>query len=780
MTILKPTIARRGSFFRKSLAWVLTITCLPVSLIGIVLYYAGSDRIVNEVNGAYRTQLQQSIQRLDDYLTQLELYSAQLGFNPEFDRSLATVDFARQFQQTNDLIKTLRLMKETNPLIDSVYLYLKDANKLIGDSDGVRTIETEKDRGELANLLDQGSPIYWRNSLAEIDNPDKPKPAVVVKLPGGSWYKPFGAFILYIKQEELDLLVQRLTPQSGVSFLVDDSQSYVTTLPDDGEDRQLADELLSRMAALDISSPRTSAYKWNGQTYSVSYGKLPRFGGIGAGWTYVTATPLTHIMAPVASMSKLIVLVSGFGLLAALLLGWLVSNKIYDPIRRLTKLLHGHQVTARTGDEIQLIENEWRQLLTEKVALQHRLKEQLPAMRERFLMQLLQGSLQALTESEARGKLKQLGWDTDDQGFAVVVAKLHAPLQAEAALSDKDKQLATFAASNVMTELFESRYAMLHLINAQNLCVELLIVLGDGRPMAEARQELLQLGSDVMKTVNNVTRMNTTLVVSRPTDRLVDTPGVLGLTRSALRFRDPETGSQLLDMDDFVLEGGQPVRFPYELERAVVHAVGTGLEEEAVRNIREFVRALQNDASTELMVHQGMMKLLGSVMDVVLRAEVNPHVLYGGVHLYEKLLHISDPEEMVHWFQHELIRPFIRTITDTSDRELKSILEQVLRRIDTEFTQNISVESYAEEYGTSPYKLRKALKQASGMNFIDLVMQKRLDKCKELLVTTDMKVNDIAERLGYQPSYLIRIFKKGEGMTPGQYRERMESSQTPR
>lgn len=773
-----PARTKRGSFFRKSLALVLTITCVPVSLIAIVLYYAGSDRIVEEVNSSHQIQLHQSIQRLDDYLTQLEVYSAQLGFNPEFDESLAAVDFAQQFQQTNDLIKTLRLMKETSPLIDSVYLYLQAANKLIGDSNGVRTIESEKDRASFANLLVQSSPIYWLNSLAEIDKPDPPKPAVVVKLPGGSWYKPYGAFIIYIKQNALDQLVQKLTPQAGVAFLLDDSQSFLTTPPPvDTDDRKLAEKLRLQLAKQENSSPETSAYEWNGQTYSLSYGMLPRLGGIGAGWTYVTATPLTHIMAPVAAMSKLIVLVSGFGLLVALLLAWLVSNKIYDPIRRLTKLFHPFKETAHSGDEIQFIENEWKHVLTEKLLLQDRLKAQLPAMRERFMMQLLQGSLHNLTENEARGKLNQLGWEIDNSYLAVVVAQLHGISASDAAFSDKDKQLATFAASNIMTELFEAHYAMIHLINAQGLCIELLIVIDGSKPKTEAKQELTRLGSDFSTAVSNVMRMKSTLVVSKLTECLVDMPGVLEQTRSALRFRGPDTGNQFLDMDDFVLEGSQPVRFPYELERKIVHAISIGLEEEAVRLIREFVRALQSDASTELMVHQGMMKLLGSIFDAVLRAEENPYVLYEGAHLYEKLLQISDPEEMVLWFQHELIRPFIQTITDTEDRELKSILEQVLQRIDAEYAQDISVESYAEEYRTSPYKLRKALKQATGMNFIDLVMQKRLDKCKELLVTTDLKVSDIAEKLGYQASYLIRIFKKSEGMTPGQYREKMELEQ---
>lgn len=46
-----------------------------------------------------------------------------------------------------------------------------------------------------------------------------------------------------------------------------------------------------------------------------------------------------------------------------------------------------------------------------------------------------------------------------------------------------------------------------------------------------------------------------------------------------------------------------------------------------------------------------------------------------------------------------------------------------------------------------------------------------MEKAKELLRDTDLKVNEIAAEVGYQPSYLIRVFKKNTGVTPGQYRE---------
>jgi YesN/AraC family two-component response regulator len=85
---------------------------------------------------------------------------------------------------------------------------------------------------------------------------------------------------------------------------------------------------------------------------------------------------------------------------------------------------------------------------------------------------------------------------------------------------------------------------------------------------------------------------------------------------------------------------------------------------------------------------------------------------------------------------------------------------------------DISLEECAETFQTTPFTLSKAFKQINGMNFIDYLTLLRIEKAKELLSNTDMKVNEIAEHIGYQPSYFIRLFRKFEDMTPGQYRDR--------
>ena len=58
---------------------------------------------------------------------------------------------------------------------------------------------------------------------------------------------------------------------------------------------------------------------------------------------------------------------------------------------------------------------------------------------------------------------------------------------------------------------------------------------------------------------------------------------------------------------------------------------------------------------------------------------------------------------------------------------------------------------------------------------LQFITQKKIEKAQLLLVTDDRTVQDIAQAVGYSDSsYFVRLFKKKVGMTPQEYRNKME------
>lgn len=775
----------RGIMFWKNLGLVLLISCIPMIFIGVILYEVGTKRIGVEANRAHEAQLSQSIQQIDDYLSALEKFTVRVAFDPGFDDKLARMDFIDQFQTTKDLMKSLNLMTESNPLIQSVAVYLKDADLVIGDESGMVYVQTEADRSLLRSLLNKEEIIYWDYGLKKLNKPGTAYKAVIVRLPGGQTHNSFGAFLIYLDQARLDSLAQQLVSGEGVAFLLDETGNYLTGPTDRMASRgklQLAEAMRSRIIEENLGE-NTFILESDRQPYSVSYGKIAKLGGR---WTVVSATPLSQITAPVTSMSRLIVTISGFGLLIGLLLSWFASQRLYAPIRRLKRMFEAGRrdrpeeaADDRRTDEIAYIERQWTAHVQERQALSARIDEAIPTLRESFVLQFIQGQLYTHTEQEIVSQLRRLQWDIEGKRFAFLIAHLHGLTGLGDKFSERDDQLLTFAASNILLELSSERIGMAQVINFQDLTVGAFLVLEPtdhtvpllGRQSGQD-ERLGRLAREFTEALNNVLRIKATIVLSKVIAKVTECPQALEQARQALRFRDVRTSNQVLDMSDFMHKSAGHTRFPAELERDIVQAVGMGLGDEAVRLTREFMQALQSGDSTEWMVHQGMMKLLGAIHDAMIKYNINPYTLYEGGHMYDQLMALSEPDEMLDWFEHRVIRPFIKDLSIAYDADLRGTIEELLKRIEAEYLTETSLEQYANELDMSAPRLSKAFKQMTGVNFIDYVTRLRLEKCKELLCGTDMKIHEIAELLRYQPSYLIRIFKKNEGLTPGQYREK--------
>lgn len=110
--------------------------------------------------------------------------------------------------------------------------------------------------------------------------------------------------------------------------------------------------------------------------------------------------------------------------------------------------------------------------------------------------------------------------------------------------------------------------------------------------------------------------------------------------------------------------------------------------------------------------------------------------------------------------------------------------ESVIRRA-TEYIQenfsnpDISLHLTAAHVGLSPAHFSMVFSQKAHHTFIDYLTQLRLEKAKELLSNTDMKLSQIALEIGYnEPNYFSYVFKKREGMTPKEFRTRAQGTQS--
>lgn len=93
--------------------------------------------------------------------------------------------------------------------------------------------------------------------------------------------------------------------------------------------------------------------------------------------------------------------------------------------------------------------------------------------------------------------------------------------------------------------------------------------------------------------------------------------------------------------------------------------------------------------------------------------------------------------------------------------------------IEEKYADNISLKYLAEKYYFNSAYLGQLFKKQYGCAFKDYLNRIRLRKAAELILSTNKKVYEIAEDVGYKnQEYFINKFEKEYGMTPTRFRKR--------
>ncbi|MCR8630083.1 AraC family transcriptional regulator [Paenibacillus radicis (ex Xue et al. 2023)] len=776
--IAKPQ--RTVSFFHKSLIITLLISSIPMALLTMLTYYIGIREIEREVGRTQKLQYEQVSERMDAQLAHLKFTVNQWAYNPVFN-DLKNRSISKDVRFTLDLYNQLIVMKSSNPLINQVSLFLdQEGSLLIDGENGSRTIRNTDEKNRYLTLLQQKSFMFWNEALPHSSNEKNSVAMSLIQKVPIEAEPSYGVLIVDLKKDEINALLQQLNPVGqGTAFLLKQNGSYLVTDSKHGmasttsstPDANSLDEIIRTEVIKHNQEAEagTFLYSADKETYVVSYGKLKN-----TGWFYVSATPLSHLTKPVELISKLPLGASLIGLLLSVLLSWFASKQLYRPLQHLMRVFGSDNKSLAQGEknEVDFIENKWNYLIRERTDLQFKMEKAVPALREGFMLQLVQGHLSTFSEQRIREEFEQFGIQIQDQQFSLLVIQLYGFTNSYSNFAKGDEQLITFAAANIVDEMAGQLSKQTQIINFQDLTIGVLFISPEDHSREQIKSELFEFARLLIEPLRDYLKLQVVIGLSRITTSLKKIPVILEDTRQAVRYRDIEMENSIIDSEDIVLRGEHSTHYPFIQEKMLIQSMQMGLRDQSMQLVEEFLEALQVKSSKEFVIQQGMLQLLGNVQFAMLQIGCNPQHIYNGVNLFEQLLLIREPAAMLDWFKSKLIHPFIEEMQSIKDLQTKQIVDKVIAMLNENFMQDISLEACADRFGTYPQKLSASFRQTVGVNFIDYLTNLRLEKSKELLISTDLKINDIAEQVGYQPTYYNRIFKKHEDITPGQYREK--------
>lgn len=119
--------------------------------------------------------------------------------------------------------------------------------------------------------------------------------------------------------------------------------------------------------------------------------------------------------------------------------------------------------------------------------------------------------------------------------------------------------------------------------------------------------------------------------------------------------------------------------------------------------------------------------------------------------------------------------------TKTEKGELNTseeIVNQVIKELDRDCAQRISLPQLAETYHISETYLSHVFKKQTGKSLMNYIAQIRIEKASQLIAMSQSgssgKFYVIAQQVGYDDySYFVRVFKKVTGMSPREFHKQV-------
>lgn len=227
----------------------------------------------------------------------------------------------------------------------------------------------------------------------------------------------------------------------------------------------------------------------------------------------------------------------------------------------------------------------------------------------------------------------------------------------------------------------------------------------------------------------------------------------------------------LIRCDDIQKMEILPLRYPPELETRGKHAVLSGNAKElrnCYYNLYEVFRNKQcgPEEMKENLIRFNLVMLAAYKTRNAIASELD---VQDCMHQIMSAMTWSQIRSAMEQF-FQIISPGVFDVAVDSD--LSPLVHSALHIVRKYYDQGITLEETADRLFVSKEYLSTQFKKETGIGFTETVRKYRVERIKELLLGTRLKLRQIAELTGYSDSkYMSRVFREETGMLPTEFRK---------
>lgn len=762
---------RSSRLFFVFLVSHIIIFIIPLLLGGIV--YINAEKLVyKQVIRFNEAMLEQVRQEIDLRLNEVRKLADQIALNKRIQKFMhvtAPVS-ARDRYDLIDIIGDLSSYKNITPFIDDFYVYFSNSDVLL--------TPTAHFMSDLFydTLYNYGGVSYkvWHDNILTKYYPGNFMPVKMKALN----YNPV-QMIVYMQSLSY---MENGRSYANVAILIDEQKiagilSNIKELSKGavyvvGSDNRI----ITAASKIDIiKQPFYEELEYmDTYSYKAVAGKNIVISSISSqqsDWKYVSVLPMHIFLEKVNYLRSLTYWITILCLVVGLLIAYLLAYKNYNPIKRVVKSIHSYagDIRISSRNELNFIEEAVAAIIDKREEINDRLKHYWLVLKVNLLTKLVKGKI-----NYGDDIFKSL--DVHDIKFPYkrfVVVLFYIDDYGEMIHSDmsQERQLAKFIITNVVEEL-ANQHGTGYMVELEDDILTLILNVEDHMEIYQVKKMVEEAREFIMKHY----QVFFTVGIGRIYAGIEHIHLSYQEAVKALDYRIIHGNSSTISYDQ-VLDGAGNGNINYyytvNMETELINYVKVG-------NIKE-AKALLDKILIENFMKRNLpfrilqclfFDIMSTAIKTLDEISVDYKEIFGeSFNPVNKLLQCSTIVEIHNEIEkiYERICQYISHHKKSHNEVLKNKILEFLE--EHYFDQNFSQATMAEQLGISSSYLSFFFKEQFGEKMVDYIGKLRVEKAKMMLLDDKLTVNEIACKVGCSNDMsLIRIFKKYEGATPGEYR----------
>ncbi|MFC5468908.1 helix-turn-helix domain-containing protein [Cohnella suwonensis] len=765
---------RPYSFLTKMTVFGFLLSTLPVLFIGIFSYVTSTAEIQKDVNKSKTQLLIQINANVEQILTTVNHTLNQVinsnVLKKAMNNSLSESDFILYGDIRNELLH----MQSFDTKLEDVVLVNRRNNWMIKNSGLYRfdrypfyeeleaLIRDDKDTGwtlhpsawfyseESANSVNCGYSISLNKKLPVTD------------------VNPFGLVMANIPTCSLQELLQYDPDQSDTTLILDDKLRILVHPDSSFIGRPLSAIGFGETGKFDDPNGQFNS-TIDQRKYTVTYYRSPS-----NGWVYLSYTSIASLTKESRKIGVYTLIVCAFMLILTMLLAWLGSRRMYSPIQRLLQQMNVRYVDVKQDgtNEFQAIGDRVQRLFQSNSRLESEVHQQLKLVRASFLAKAFQGNVR---NGDLKEQLERFGYTGQLQSWSsMAVVALQIDSLENTRYDKRDMELLLFAVHNMIEELVPSNVRFAPVIIDQT------VVTLFGNAVADSGENdfnnfLFETTDHLQRQIQSFLDLKASIGISLPFPSVARLSAAYREGLDALKHR-MKLGEGIIVQYENANQGKHYLNrsYPNHLESELLDAIKLADKDKAKELLAAFLVPVFSAGLSPQEYHVPTMRLLNSLLVVMQETGISLNqIRLAKGSLFDELLDLNTVPEIEDWFWTTVVHPMIRTFRDRQEAQYHNISEKMIDLVHRFYDTDLTLEDCASRLNYNANYLSSVFRKETNSSFSEYLAAFRFAMAKKWLAETDVTIKDIAARLRYNnPQNFIRSFRKSEGMTPGQFRDK--------